>query len=95
MAELIKTSTIESSIERPKIIVGQLASAGSISGSISRAPVKEVVYPGPYTINPEFEDQVLDTSQKMMTDDVTVKAIAVSRTSNPSGGITVYIGGLE
>ena len=49
-------------------------------------------YTGPYTTMPKFVGQTLETYNKHMTDDVTVEAIEISRTSNPSGGITVYIG---
>ena len=50
-------------------------------------------YEGPYSVTPQFEDQVLETKDKLMLDDVTVDAIAVSSVSNPAGGRTVYIGG--
>lgn len=49
-------------------------------------------YDGPYTAVPRFVNQVFDTMDKHMVDDFTVEAIEVSRTSNPSGGKTVYIG---
>lgn len=50
-------------------------------------------YTGEYIVEPMFEAQTLETTGKRMLDDVTVNAIEVARTSNPSGGITVYIGG--
>lgn len=50
-------------------------------------------YEGRYIVRPIFEEQTLETRDKYMRDDVTVEAIEVSRTSNPSGGTTVYIGG--
>lgn len=50
-------------------------------------------YEGPYEVNPMFVEQILETKDKSMTDDVTVKEIAVYRTENPSGGNTVIIGG--
>ena len=50
-------------------------------------------YQGPYSVDPAFEDQVLETKETLLTDDILVNAIMVSRTTNPSGGITVYIGG--
>lgn len=49
-------------------------------------------YSGDYEVTPSFETQTLNTRLKMMTDDVTVKAIPVSRTTNPAGGKTIYIG---
>ena len=50
-------------------------------------------YGGPYIIKPEFDNQSLETKNKLMQDNVFVEAIAVSRVSNLSGGTTVYIGG--
>lgn len=94
---ITKEQTIAGSLAHPQKIIASLSTVGSasITGTISKTPVKEVEYLGPYVIDPTFEDRTLNTNQKIMTDDVTVKAIAVSRTSNTSGGITVYIGGLE
>lgn len=51
-------------------------------------------YTGEYTVDPTFDTQTLETTGKRMLDDVTINAIGVSRTSNPEGGITVYIGGI-
>lgn len=51
-------------------------------------------YIGPYNVVPSFEEQTLQTKTKVMDDDVTVNPIQVSRTSNPQGGVTVYIGGI-
>lgn len=51
-----------------------------------------VSYIGEYDVTPKFEQTILETKDKTMTDDVTVRAIPVSRTSNPSGGKTIYIG---
>lgn len=52
-----------------------------------------IPYDGEYEVNPSFQTQVLETRERYMSDDVTVNAIEISRTSNPSGGTTVYIGG--
>lgn len=51
-------------------------------------------YPGPYVVDPKFEDQILETKDTTLTADIQVNAIMVSRTTNPSGGNTVYIGGI-
>lgn len=50
-------------------------------------------YEGPYDVTPRFTEQVLPTEDKHMLEDVTIEPIEVSRTSNPYGGKTVYIGG--
>lgn len=52
------------------------------------------IYSGAYEVTPSFEEQTLPTAHKTLVEDVTVHAIEVSRTTNPSGGITVYIGGI-
>ena len=50
-------------------------------------------YTGEYNIIPDFSDQVLETKNKVLTDNVTIERIAVSKVSNLSGGNTVFIGG--
>ena len=52
-------------------------------------------YDGTYEVTPTFSRQTLNTHDKLMTDDLTVRAIEVSRTSNPQGGNTIFIGGIE
>lgn len=51
-------------------------------------------YEGEYEVTPDFDGTTLETSGKTLSNDVTVHPITVSRTSNPSGGNTVYIGGV-
>lgn len=51
-------------------------------------------YDGPYTVTPNFETQELATKDKMLKDNVTVDPIAVARVENPSGGKTIFIGGI-
>ena len=48
-------------------------------------------YLGPYVVIPKRRDQVLDTKDKTMTDDVTVKEVPWTEVSNPSGGTTYSI----
>jgi len=56
-------------------------------------------YDGPYTVTPIFDEtvqagtQVLNTSNKKMTDDVTVLGVLYLRVANEHGGDTVTIGG--
>ena len=51
-------------------------------------------YTGAYNVKPDFNGTILETENKIMTDDVTVEPIVVARVSNTSGGTTVYIGGI-
>lgn len=51
------------------------------------------MYDGTYQATPTFEDQVFLTKNKTMRNDFEVVQIPVSRTANPQGGNTVFIGG--
>ena len=51
-------------------------------------------YDGELSVDPSFDQQTLSTKGKLMSDDVIVNPIEVSRTSNDQGGTTVYIGGI-
>lgn len=48
-------------------------------------------YTGDYEITPKVEAQTMPTAQKLMAQDVTIKAIPFYNVSNNSGGSTVYI----
>lgn len=48
-------------------------------------------YQGEYVVTPKLGEQTMQTKEKVMLDDVTVKAIPCFRVSNNSGGNTVYI----
>ena len=50
-------------------------------------------YDGDYSVKPKFEEQILKTKNKVMDFDVDVKPISIIETPNPSGGLTVIIGG--
>ena len=49
-------------------------------------------YVGGYEVTPTSSQQTLDTDNKVLAEDVVVKAIPYYETTNPSG-TTVYIGG--
>ena len=49
-------------------------------------------YTGEYEVTPRLEEQMLETSGRLMRDDVTVHEIPVVYTSNPFNGKTVVIG---
>lgn len=65
--------------------------AGTIEGVIAQYTAA-TIYDGDYIVKPKaYEDIVLDTSDKLLTDDITVLEIPYYETSNVSG-YTVYIG---
>lgn len=51
------------------------------------------VYDGEYTLTPETTDQVLLTKEKLLKENVTVKAVPKQIVDNLAGGQTVTIGG--
>lgn len=50
-------------------------------------------YEGEYSVTPKFENQTLQTKNKVMDFDVDVKTIPLEKVANSSGGNTVIIGG--
>ena len=60
----------------------------SIGGGTERPPE----YDGEYVVTPKVNEQTMGTKDKVMTDDVTIKAIPFFNVGNASGGDTVYIG---
>lgn len=51
-----------------------------------------IPYTGEYEVTPTFDEQTLETKDRLLSDNVTVHSIPVSRTINPQGGKTIYIG---
>lgn len=91
----------------PKILKGRITSERmALSGAIcTREPLVGVIpgtleisytddlpaYKGDYIVTPTVDGQVLATAQKLMVDDMTIKAIPFYKVSNNTGGSTVYI----
>lgn len=50
------------------------------------------IYEGSYNVTPKVSEQVLETKNKSLLDDITVFEIPYASVSNPSGGQTVTIG---
>lgn len=66
----------------------------TISAEVHRAVIEGggTPYEGSYEVTPHYYGQRLETAQKTLSRDVTVHPIEISRTTNPAGGKTVYIG---
>lgn len=52
-------------------------------------------YAGSYTVVPDATEQVLETAQKYLKENITIQEIPYAEVSNNSGGITVTIAKLE
>ena len=60
--------------------------------AVTRIPAGDVpVYDGPYEAIPKVEAQTLPTENKLMLEDISVRAIPYFNVSNPAGGNTIYI----
>ena len=60
--------------------------------AVTRTSAGDVpVYDGPYEAIPKVTAQTLKTAQKLMREDVSVRAIPYFDVSNPAGGNTIYI----
>jgi hypothetical protein len=73
---------------------GILSDGLSMTGSLT-LPTRpsEEIYDGSYEVRSlALEDQVLSTKKKFLNDDIIVRQIEYSETTNPSGGYTIFIG---
>ena len=86
-------------------LIGALSPVAGLTGTLSpprgltgRLTIPRALdaeyYTGEYEVTPQARsDVILDTSGKLMTDDVTVFEIPYYETTNPAGGYTAIIGG--
>ena len=76
-------------------IFGTLTNADhhKISGTLTIPSAAGVsLYDGPYEVTPKaWDEQVLETAHKMLTDDVTVFRVPYYEVSNVFDGLTAYI----
>lgn len=63
--------------------------------SISTSEYTGETYDGSYSIRPSIEAQVMETKDKLMTDNVTIQAIPYHTVDNAEMGQTVIIGGVD
>lgn len=49
-------------------------------------------YAGPYEITPKVSEQILDTADKRMSDNLRILSIPMKEVTNSSNGKTIYIG---
>jgi hypothetical protein len=74
-------------------VSGRIDAKGRMSGKVKTAETKPLpYYEGEYVITPKFTDQVLETKQKSMSDDVTVEKITTLEVDNEAGGVTYIFG---
>lgn len=75
------------------LLTGTIKSFGKIKGVIALPKETAELYVGSYNVTPTFDQQILETIDKRMADNVCVESIPYSEVSNDSGGKTINIGG--
>lgn len=73
-------------------ITGTLNTNSQLSGTVINGEgISRSYYSNSYEVAPQTSSQTLDTKEKIMTDDITIKPIPYRETPNQYGD-TVYIG---
>lgn len=85
--------SLKGSIASKKSIKGSITTKEKISGFVNvGGMIQQESYNGSYEITPTIEQQILQTKNKTMINDLTIKSIPYSEVTNTSNGITVTIG---
>lgn len=88
-------ATITGALSVIESLRGNISSPASIFGDLVIPTYIDVdLYDGEYTVSPDFEGKTLPTASKTLSQNLTVNPIQVESVSNPTGGRTVYIGGI-
>lgn len=86
------TQTLTGKLASNSNITGKLTSRKTLTGQIN-LPAGYETYKGSYEVTPKIKPQIVDTKNKTMTNDITVKGIPAYEVSNTFGGTTFVIGG--
>ena len=80
-------------IASKKSIKGSRTTKEKISGFVNvGGMIQQESYDGSYEVTPTIGQQILQTKNKTMVNDLTIKSIPYSESDNSAGGITVTIG---
>lgn len=85
--------SIKGSIASKKSLKGSITTKEKISGFVNvGGMIQQESYDGSYEVIPTIGQQILQTKNKTMVNDLTIKSIPYSEVTNTSNGITVTIG---
>lgn len=97
--QLIKANGIDISTVKIKTVEEKFSFNLCKDSKVIKTNLTEVVqvadapsYEGKYIVDPDFKEQTLETANKLMADNVTIKEIPHFEVDNESGGTTFYIG---
>lgn len=94
MSDIKSFGSLSGSISSKQSLTGKLSLNQSLTGTISEAAsLTYDMYEGDYSVIPDTKsDQIMNTSNKYLSDDIVVAAIPYHEIDNPSNGLTIYIG---
>lgn len=85
--------SLKGSIASKKSLKGSITTKEKISGFVNvGGMIQQESYDGSYEVIPTIGQQILQTKNKTMVNDLTIKSIPYSEVTNISNGITVTIG---
>ena len=85
--------SLKGSIASKKSLKGSITIKEKISGFVNvGGMIQQESYDGSYEVTPTIGQQILQTKNKTMVNDLTIKSIPYSEVTNTSNGITVTIG---
>lgn len=90
---IISGGTLAGRIQAGKTLSGKLHSDGTLHGTVISGMNRECVYyMGDYEVTPKISEQMLETYDRHMNENVTIKPIPYYEVSNEYSGKTVIIG---
>lgn len=94
MAVMIAAETIKGVIHVEQQVSGKMVADGGLRGIVFSGQSRECKsYSGTYDVVPKTNEQILDTYDRHMDENLTIRAIPYAEVTNNSGGKTVSIGG--
>lgn len=92
MAVDLKSGEIKGQIKTKIRITGAITPSASLTGHVA-LPTGFESYNGSYNAIPTIDKQIMNTKNKMMTNDFVIEGIPFYEVSNAEGGETFIIGG--
>lgn len=94
MAEIALNVQVETRRLTPDVSIAVGTNSRDLELAVSRGSgVAPEDYSGSYTVvSSLYDNTTMQTKNKRMTDDVTIRPIPIHAVENPSGGMTVTIG---
>lgn len=77
------------------VLVGEMSEVKTLSGEVTTIlDLYKASFQGPYSVVSKVEkDQILETADLVLTRNIFVARIPITREANDKGGLTIHIGG--